>query len=47
MASIIYKGERIYLGCFEDEPAAGRAYDEKVKELFGKYGVPNFPDSVV
>lgn len=42
-AYIMQKGKYYYLGSFDDEQAAGRAYDEKAKELFGEYACLNFP----
>ncbi len=43
-AKIWYKKRRIYLGCFDDELAAARAYDAKAKELFGDCACLNFPE---
>ena len=31
------KGKHIFIGSYVDEDEAGRAYDEKAKELFGKF----------
>jgi hypothetical protein len=44
LSNIIYRGERFYLGCFDDEQSAARAYDDKAKQLFKDYAVLNFPD---
>ncbi len=40
---IRHKGKYVYLGRFDDEQAAARAYDAKAKELFGEYACLNFP----
>lgn len=42
-ASIIYKGKNIFIGYFDDEKSAAKAYDEKAAQLFGEYAVLNFP----
>ena len=34
-------GKQIRLGCFHDEKAAARAYNEKALELFGEYACLN------
>ncbi len=44
-AYIMQKGKHYFLGSFEDEEAAARAYDQKAKELFGQYACLNFPSN--
>jgi hypothetical protein len=44
VAEITHRGRKHYLGSFEDEAAAAKAYDAKARELFGPYARPNFPD---
>jgi hypothetical protein len=39
-------GKTIYIGSFDDEAEAARAYDRKARELFGKYAYLNFPEEV-
>jgi hypothetical protein len=41
---IIHKGERIFIGYFDDEQSAAKAYDDKARKLFGEYATLNFPD---
>ncbi len=43
-AVISCRGKTIYLGSFDDETEAARAYDRKARELFGAFACPNFPD---
>ena len=39
-----YNGKKIFVGYFDDEETAARAYDTKAKELYGKYAALNFPE---
>jgi hypothetical protein len=41
-ARIVCKGRAIFIGYFDDEKAAARAYDAKAAELFGEYAAMNF-----
>jgi hypothetical protein len=41
-ARIVCKGRAIFIGYFDDEKAAARAYDARAAELFGEYAAPNF-----
>lgn len=38
-----YDGRSMFIGYFDDETAAARAYDVRAKELFGEYAAPNLP----
>jgi len=40
-AQIQYKGNKIYLGLFEDEIEAAKTYDKKAIELFGEFARTN------
>jgi hypothetical protein len=40
-ASITYDYKKIYLGCYEKEEDAAKAYNKKAKELFGKFALLN------
>ena len=42
-AQIKLNKRKLFLGYFKDEVDAAKAYDEKAKELFGKYAKLNFP----
>jgi hypothetical protein len=44
-ASICHDGRKQYLGRFENEIEAARAYDKKAKELHGEFAYLNFPDN--
>lgn len=42
-AQIKHNGYTEHLGCFDDEIDAAKTYDDKAKELFGKFTRLNFP----
>lgn len=42
-ARICINGKRLYLGSFNNEADAARAYDKKAAELFGQFAYLNFP----
>lgn len=42
-AKLVFKGEPVWLGHFNSEPEAARAYDRKAVELFGEFARLNFP----
>jgi AP2 domain len=44
IAEIYHKGKRYYLGSFDNEIEAARAYDARARILFGPYARLNFPE---
>jgi hypothetical protein len=44
IARVQFKKSRIYLGDFEKEEDAARAYDKAAIQLFGEFARLNFPD---
>jgi hypothetical protein len=42
-AMIGYNSKKIFIGYFDDEETAAKAYDAKAKELYGQYAAVNFP----
>ncbi len=43
-AEITYWGKKTYIGSFDDEIEAAKAYDRKAIELFGEFAYLNFPE---
>ncbi len=43
---ITHEGKEHFLGCFDDEVEAAKAWDAKAKELRGEFTYLNFPDAV-
>jgi hypothetical protein len=43
-AEIVHEGIKYWLGTYDDEAAAARAYDRKAVEIQGPYARLNFPE---
>jgi len=43
-AAIMFENKRIYLGCFNSEIDAAKAYDEAAKKYHGQFACLNFPE---
>lgn len=43
-AKLVFEGETVWLGFFDREPEAARAYDRKAVALFGEFSRLNFPE---
>jgi hypothetical protein len=44
-ATVTIDGRQRYLGYFDDEVSAARAYDVAAKAAFGEFAHPNFPEA--
>ena len=44
VAAIYHNGRQMYLGSFDDEIEAAKAYDRKAREFFGEFARLNFPE---
>jgi len=44
VARITQNGKEIFIGYFDTELEAAKAYDKKARELFGEFACPNFPE---
>lgn len=44
MAKLTFNHKQMYLGCFNNEVHAAKAYDRKAKQLWGEFALLNFPE---
>jgi len=46
ISQIVHNYQHIFIGRFNDKEEAGKAYDEKALQFFGKFALLNFPEEV-
>jgi hypothetical protein len=45
-SAITCEGRKMFIGYFDDEKSAAKAYDDRAREMYGEFAAPNFPEKI-